>query len=142
MSAGTSKTTCIVTAWASAQHTLDQWLDEETAFLSDLERIKRAHRDWTQAIVSRSEIPDEQKRVWELRLVRYPSAEHGVSLVQLPEIDVINLQAMPLQKPRHRCDRAPSADPPGCCRCRHRSEASPLRPSGPSSMFRAGTILC
>src|SRR5262249_60244982 len=31
---------------------------------------------------------------------------HGVSLVQLPEIDVINLQAMPLQKPRHRCDRA------------------------------------
>src|SRR6201987_3951758 len=28
------------------------------------------------------------------------------SLVQLAETDVINLQAMPLQKPRHRCDRA------------------------------------
>src|SRR5262249_59230617 len=30
----------------------------------------------------------------------------GVSIVQLPEINVINLQAMPLQKPRHRCNRA------------------------------------
>jgi hypothetical protein len=30
--------------------TLDQWLDEETAFLSDLERIKSAHGDWMQAL--------------------------------------------------------------------------------------------